>query len=89
MRIMPLYLPYPKMLVYISGITEIIAGIGVLFSEYKIISLWGIIAMLVVFFPVHIHMLINKKAGLNLPKSVLAFRLVLQFALIYWAYMYI
>jgi len=47
------------------------------------------VAMLLLFFPVHIYMLVNEKAGLNLPKSVLAFRLVLQFALIYWAYMYI
>lgn len=88
MRIMPLYLPYPKLLVYLSGIAEIIAGVGLLFSTTKSYSAWLIIVLLIGFFPVHIHMLVNKKAGLNIPKSLLVFRLFLQFALIYWAYQY-
>jgi len=89
MRIMPLYIPYHKLLVYLSGIAEIAAGIGVLFLSTRTISLWAIVLMLILFFPVHIHMIINKKAGLNLPKSVLYLRLFLQFGLIYWAYQYI
>ncbi|WP_282089285.1 DoxX family protein [Aquimarina algiphila] len=89
MRIMPLYIPYHKLLVYLSGIAEILVGIGVLFEQTRTISIWSIIIMLVLFFPVHIHMLINKKAGLNLPKPVLIFRLLLQFVLIYWVYSYL
>ncbi len=89
MRIMPLYIPYHKRIVYLSGVAEISAGIGVLFIQTKTIALWGIVIMLILFFPVHIHMLMNKKAGLNLPKSILGFRLLLQFGLIYWAYQYI
>ncbi len=88
MRIMPLYIPFHKALVYLSGIAEIFAGIGLLFEQTRTISIWSIIIMLILFFPVHIHMLINKKAGLNLPKSILIFRLLLQFVLIYWAYFY-
>jgi len=88
-RIMPLYIPYHKQLVYLSGITEIVAGIGILFSQTKLYAILSIILMLILFFPVHIHMLLNKKAGLNLPKPVLLFRLLLQFGLIYWAYQYI
>ncbi len=89
MRIMPLYIPYHKFLVYTSGITEIVAGVGVLFVATRTISLWGMVIMLVLFFPVHIHMLINKKASLNFPKSILVFRLLLQFGIIYWVYQYI
>lgn len=89
MRIMPLYLPYHKALVYLSGIVEIIAGIGLLFTQTNFFAIWTIICMLIVFFPVHIHMLIHKKAGLGLPKFVLLLRLLLQFCLIYWAYSYI
>ncbi len=89
MRIMPLYLPKRKVLVYLSGIGEIAAGIGILFIQTKALATWSIIIMLILFFPVHIHMLINKKAGLNLPKSILMFRLVLQFGLLYWAYQYV
>ncbi len=89
MRIMPLYLPYRKALVYLSGVFEILAGVGVLFTQTKTIATWAILIMLILFFPVHIHMLINKKAGLNLPKSILVLRLLLQFGIIYWAYQYI
>ncbi|MEW7291183.1 DoxX family protein [Aquimarina sp. 2304DJ70-9] len=89
MRIMPLYIPYHRLIVYLSGLAEILAGLGVLFMATKTISLWGIVIMLILFFPVHIHMLIHKKASLNLPKSILVFRLLLQFGIIYWAYQYI
>ncbi|MBQ4822844.1 hypothetical protein [Aquimarina sp. MMG016] len=89
MRIMPLYIPYHRTLVYLSGLAEVASGIGVLFIATRVISLWTIVIMLILFFPVHIHMLVHKKASLNLPKSILVFRLVLQFGLIYWAYQYI
>ncbi|WP_027392342.1 DoxX family protein [Aquimarina latercula] len=89
MRIMPLYIPYHRQLVYLSGIAEIVAGIGLLFTQTRFFSVWSIICMLILFFPVHIHMLINKKAGLNLPKSILVFRLLLQFGLVYWAQSYL
>ncbi len=88
MRIMPLYLPYHKFLVYTSGLAEILAGIGLLFLQTRTLSSWLIVIMLILFFPVHIHMIVNKKAGLNLPKAILFFRLFLQFGLLYWTYQY-
>ncbi len=88
MRIMPLYIPYHRFLVYLSGIAEILAGIGVFFALTRMLSLWAIIGMLVLFFPVHIHMLVDKKASLNFPKFILFFRLFLQFGLLYWTYQY-
>ena len=84
MRVMPLYIPYHKSIVYISGIVEIILGIGLLFSSLRIAALWGIFILLIFFLPVHIHMLVNKKAGLNLPKTLLVFRFILQFVFMYW-----
>ncbi|WP_109852557.1 hypothetical protein [Aquimarina sp. AU58] len=89
MRIMPLYIPYHKLLVYVSGIAEILVSCGLLFTTTKTVSAWSIIFMLILFFPVHIHMLIHKKASLNLPKFVLVTRLLLQFGLIYWANLYL
>ncbi|WP_298312496.1 MauE/DoxX family redox-associated membrane protein [uncultured Aquimarina sp.] len=89
MRIMPLYIPYHKQLVYLSGIAEILAGVGVLFLQTRFFSIWAIIAMLILFIPVHIHMLVNEKASLKLPKSVLIFRLLLQFSFIYWVHLYL
>lgn len=88
MRIMPLYIPYHRQLVYLSGLTEVTAGIGLLFIATKSLAAWGIVIMLILFFPVHIHMLVNQKASLGLPKTILVLRLLLQFGLIYWAYLY-
>ncbi|RZS93116.1 DoxX family protein [Aquimarina brevivitae] len=89
MRIMPLYLPYHKEIVYISGVIEIVVAIGLLLTRFRDLSLLAAMVLLLLFFPVHIHMLINRKASLNLPKSVLLFRLLLQFFMIYWLSTYI
>jgi uncharacterized membrane protein len=86
MRIMPRYLPYPKQLVLLSGISEILLGVGLCFSFSKDISIYGIIAMLVVFLLVHIYMLSSEKAAAGVPRWALWVRLPLQFGLMYWAY---
>jgi len=89
LRIMPRYLPAHKTLVYLSGATEVLLGIGICFPPTQTISIYGIIAMLVVFLLVHFYMLSSKKAGAGFPKWALILRLLLQFALIYWAYFYL
>lgn len=87
-RIMPPYFPAHKSMVVLSGVAEMILGLMLLTPENQHLAAWGIIAMLVVFFTVHIHMLINEKASLKLPKWVLIIRFPLQFVLIWWAYQY-
>jgi len=89
MRIMPRYLPAHRILVYLSGLAEVILGIILLFNSTQALAIWGIIAMLGVFLLVHVYMLSSNKAGLNLPKWLLWLRLFLQFGLMYWAYFYL
>lgn len=89
LRIMPNYLPNHKLLVYLSGLAEIILGISIAIPVLKNIALSLIILMLIVFIMVHVYMLTNKKASVGLPKWVLILRLPLQFFLMYWAYSYI
>ncbi|MDT0606919.1 DoxX family protein [Croceitalea rosinachiae] len=89
LRIMPQYLPNHKALVFWSGVAEIILGIGLCFSATKNFSIWGIIAMLIIFFVVHFYMLSNEKAAVGVPKWILILRIPLQFALIYWASRYL
>lgn len=88
MRIMPNYLPYPKTLVYLSGIVEIVLGIALCFETTRTLATFGIILMLAAFLPVHFYMLTDKKAAMGLPKWVLILRIPLQFGLMYWAYTY-
>ncbi|MBR9914525.1 MAG: hypothetical protein GYB32_06810 [Algicola sp.] len=89
MRIMPRYLPNHKLLVYLSGIAEVILGIGLLFASTRSLAIYGIIAMLLIFLLVHFYMLSSEKAGAGIPKWVLILRIPLQFALMYWAWTYL
>ena len=89
MLIMPEYLSNHKSLVILSGIVEIILGIGLCIPVLKEFSIYAIIAMLIVFLLVHFYMLSNKKASLGIPRWILILRIPLQFALMYWAYSYI
>lgn len=87
-RIIPPYLPAHNTLVVLSGIAEMILGFMILNKNTQQEGAWGIIVMLILFIPVHIYMLQNEKAAMRLPKWLLILRLPLQFALMYWAYLY-
>ncbi|MEM8928205.1 MAG: MauE/DoxX family redox-associated membrane protein [Bacteroidota bacterium] len=89
LRIMPKYLRQPRVLVYLSGLIEIILGIALCFPSTKNWAIYGVIAMLTVFLSVHFHMLSGKKASAGIPKWLLILRIPLQFGLIYWAYWYL
>ncbi|TVZ59058.1 putative membrane protein [Flavobacteriaceae bacterium MAR_2010_105] len=89
LRIMPRYLPNHKLLVILSGLAEVILGIGLCFETTKPLAIYGIMAMLILFLLVHFYMLSSKKAGAGLPKWILILRIPLQFALMYWAYTYL
>lgn len=89
MRIMPPYLPNHRILVYLSGIAEIILGIGLCIPILKTISIYGIVLMLIVFLTVHFYMLNEPKASAGLPRWGLIIRIPLQFALMYWAWIYL
>ncbi|OBX22978.1 MULTISPECIES: DoxX family protein [Bizionia] len=89
MRIMPRYLPSHKMLVYISGLAEIILGLALCFSGTRAFAIYGIIAMLILFLLVHFYMLSNKKASAGIPMWILVLRIPLQFGLMYWAFCYL
>lgn len=87
-RIIPPYLPNPKLLNSLSGAAEIILGILLLFPLFKNIAAWGIIALLIAVFPANLYMFQMKKRGFSLLNFILLVRLPLQIALILWAYLY-
>ena len=89
MRIMPRYLPNHKLLVSLSGVAEILLGIGLCFEATKAVSVYGIIVMLAIFLLVHFYMLSGEKASAGIPKWILLLRIPLQFGLMYWAWWYL
>lgn len=89
MRIMPRYLPNHRLMVSLSGVAEILLGIGLLFPDTRAFSIYGIIAMLAVFLLVHFYMLSGEKASAGIPKWILMLRIPLQFGLMAWAWWYL
>ncbi len=88
-RIMPGWIPFPKAMVFLSGVIEVVLGVALFFSHARIPALYGIIAILALFLPVHTHMLQDEKAAMGIPSWVLWLRIPLQGLLMYWAYSYL
>jgi len=84
--IMPPYLPFPRELVLISGVAEILGGLGVLVPRVRRAAGWGLALLLVAVFPANIQMAQDslQRAGWS-PVTLLFFlRLPLQFLLVAW-----
>jgi uncharacterized membrane protein len=62
MKIMPPYLPWHLELVYLSGVAEIILGIGLLLPKYRRKAAIGIILLLIAVFPANIYLAFNETA---------------------------
>jgi uncharacterized membrane protein len=87
-KIVPPYLPWPSELVLVSGVFEILGGVGLLIPRVRVVSAWGLIALLVAVFPANLHMALHPEDFPQLPPAALWVRLPLQGLLIAWAYRY-
>jgi uncharacterized membrane protein len=86
--IMPPYLPAPTLLVQISGICEILGGLGLLVPVTQQAAACGIIALLVCVMPANLNMALHPNQWPAIPAWLLWLRLPLQLPLIYWAWLY-
>jgi uncharacterized membrane protein len=88
-NIMPDYLPAHEGLVMLSGVTEILAGLMVATPRLTRYGAWLCIAHLVVFFTVHVDMIVHAADKYSdIPLAFLWVRIPLQFLFIYWAWVY-
>lgn len=53
--LIPGYLPFPELINIISGVVEILLGIGVLFQKTRKWSSYLLVAMLIAFIPAHVY----------------------------------
>ncbi len=92
--IMPPYIPFPATMIAISGVAEILGGIGVLipkgfvFERTRAAAAWGLVALLIAIWPVHFNMCLHPEQFRAIPIWALWLRLVLQVPLIAWAWYY-
>lgn len=94
-QIVPPGLPRPLALVYLSGIAEIVLGIGVLFQRTRRAAAWGLVALLVAVFPAHVYMATHDVVIEGVPEwarepsdAATWARLPLQGVLVCWAWWY-
>jgi uncharacterized membrane protein len=94
LAIMPPYIPWPLGMVYLTGVAEILGGIGVLipnqfvFQRTRAAAAWGLVALLLAILPVHINMCLHPDQFASIPLWAIWLRLPLQLPLIAWAWIY-
>ena len=89
-RIVPPALPSPQLLVAVSGIAEILGGLGLLVPWTRRMAAWGLVILLVAVFPANIYMAVAHLpfAGFFGKSWVQWLRLPLQIPMIVWALRY-
>jgi uncharacterized membrane protein len=86
-RTVPPWLPSPALLVQVSGIGEILGGIGVLLPNARRFSGAGLIALLVAVFPANVQMAQHPELYADIATApALYVRLPLQLVLIAWVW---
>lgn len=87
LALMPPYIPAHSAMVIVSGIAEIVLGVGLLFPATRSISAWGLILLLIAVFPANVFMAVSNRFR-KIPTWLRWARLPLQGLLIFWAYRY-
>lgn len=86
-EIVPPVLPAKRALVYLSGIAEILGGLGLLFRRTRRAVGWGLLALLVAVFPANVYMAAAAERFAHLaPAWALWARLPLQPVLMLWVW---
>jgi uncharacterized membrane protein len=88
---MPPYLPWHDLLIFLSGVAEVGLGIAVLIPSLRPLAAWGIVVLLVAIFPANIHIALydvpvfGAREGAGIGNWI---RLPFQGVLIAWALWY-
>lgn len=85
-RAMPPWLPAPLMLVYVSGVAEVVLGVAVLVPRTRRLAAWGIVALLFAVFPANIQMALHPEQWPEVSAAMLWARLPFQAVFVYWVW---
>lgn len=83
-KIVPPMLPKALVLVYLSGIFEVLGGLGILLESTRFVAAWGLVALLLAVFPANIYMAVSGVKVFGFPSQpwMAWARLPLQFIFI-------
>lgn len=88
---MPPYLPWHMLLIYLSGVAEVVLGVAVLIPSLRSAAGWGIILLLIAIFPANLHIALHNVPVFGAAQGAGVWnwvRLPLQAVLITWAWWY-
>jgi uncharacterized membrane protein len=85
-RIVPRVLPWPGLIVRVSGVCEVALGVGLLIPQTSRLAAWGLIALFIAVFPANVSQALRKLPFGKLPLWLTWARLPLQAGFIAWAY---
>jgi uncharacterized membrane protein len=87
LRIVPSYLPAPRALVTVSGVVELLCGLGLLIPAIIPWAAWASVALFIAVFPANLYMATHHIRFAGIPDSPWVYwgRLPLQLLLIAWA----
>jgi len=89
LKVMPPYLPAPELLNAASGVIEIVLAVALLFGRTRRLAAWGIIALLVAIFPVHVYMWQARDTVFaDYDRTLLLLRMPFQLIFMAWAWRY-
>ncbi|MCA9524161.1 MAG: DoxX family protein [Myxococcales bacterium] len=85
--IIPEILPFKLALVYISGVFEILLGLGLFAERTRRLAAWGLVLLFIAVFPANINMAIHDipVEGRHVHPALLWGRLPFQLVFIAWA----
>ncbi len=81
----PAFLPAKTMIVYLSGVVEIVLGVLMFIPKYTKLGATGVIILMLIFLPVHIWDVFSDTPAMGSHDAALI-RLPFQFLFIAWAY---
>jgi uncharacterized membrane protein len=84
--IVPRMLPWPRLIVRLSGVAEAALGAGLLVPQVQRYAAWGLIALFIAVFPANVSQAMRKIPYGRLPLWLTWARLPLQAGFIAWAY---
>jgi uncharacterized membrane protein len=86
LKIMPPYIPWHVAMVRISGVFEILGGLGLLLPATRRAAAWGLVALLIAVFPANLYMATNpiEAGAVSIAPMIRWGRLPLQLLLAWW-----
>jgi len=84
----PAMLPAPRTLVLVSGIAQVVGGLGLVFRSTRRVAAWGVVVLLIVLLPANVNMALHHLPYGNhqVPAWILWARVPLQAVFVAWAW---